>query len=119
MRDVKRYDVFKQADRLVVEVYKTTARFPKEERYGLSAQLRRAATSIPMNLVEGGARSGEKEFSRFVNIAIGSCEEVRYQLHLARRLGYLDADTQARFDSEYQNVKMMLSKFLAAVSGKR
>ncbi len=119
MRDIWKYDVLQLADRLVVEVYRTTARFPNEERYGLTAQLRRAASSIPMNLVEGPARSGEKELSQFVNIAVGSCEEVRYQLHPANRLGYLDAETQIRFDSEYENVKMMLTKLLAAVGGKR
>jgi four helix bundle protein len=79
MRDVKKYDVFQLADRLVIEVYRITAKFPREETYGLTSQLRRAASSIPMNLVEGAARSGEKEFSQFVNIAVGSCEEVRYQ----------------------------------------
>ena len=119
MRDVKKYDVFQLADRLVIEVYQITAKFPREETYGLTSQLRRAASSIPMNLVEGAARSGEKEFSQFANIAVGSCEEVRYQLHLARELDYIDSDTQVRLDAEYKNVKMMLSKLLAAVGGKR
>ena len=119
MRDVKKYDVFQMADRLVIEIYRTTAKFPKEETYGLTSQLRRAASSIPINLVEGAARSGEKEFSQFVNIAVGSCEEVRYQLHLARELGYIDSETQAKLDAEYENVKMMLTKLLAAVSGRR
>jgi four helix bundle protein len=119
MRDVKNYDVFQLADGLVVEVYKATSGFPKEETYGLTSQLRRAAASIPSNLVEGAARSGEKEFGQFLNVAVGSCEEVRYQLHLANRLGYMDADSQSRLDAGYENVKMMLTKLLAAVGGKR
>ncbi len=115
MRDIRRYDVFRSADRLILEVYRATARFPREEVYGLTAQIRRAATSIPVNLIEDAARSGEREFGQYVNIAIGSCEEVRYELHLARRLGYIPEDTQRRFDAEYEKVKMMLTKLLAKI----
>jgi four helix bundle protein len=69
-----------------------------------------------MNLAEGAARSNAKEFARFINIAIGSCEELRYQLHLSPNLGYLSEDVQRRLDSEYEQVKKMLSKLLSAVS---
>ena len=119
MRDVRKYDVFQLAERLVLDIYKATAGFPKEEMFGLTAQMRRAAASIPMNLVEDAARSGEKEFCHFVNIAIGSCEEARYQLHLVQRLGYLADNAQRQPDTEYENVKMMLTKLLAAVSSGR
>jgi len=87
MRDARRYKVFDAADRLVLDVYRVTSRFPREEAFGLTAQMRRAAASIPMNLAEGAARSGAREFGQFVNIAIGSCEEIRYQLRLAAALG--------------------------------
>jgi len=84
MRKIRDYDVFDLSHRMTLEIYKLTKNFPKEERYGLVSQLRRAAYSIPMNLVEGGARKGEKEFARFTSIAMGSCEEVRYQLLLSK-----------------------------------
>jgi len=86
MRDIRKYEVFQLADQLVLEVYRITAKFPKSEMFGLTGQMRR---SIPMDLAEGAARAGAKEFAQFVNVAVGSCEEVRYQLHLAEALGYL------------------------------
>jgi four helix bundle protein len=71
------------ADQLVLDVYRVTAKFPKSEVFGMTGQMRRAAASIPMNLAEGAARAGAKEFAQFVNVAVGSCEEVRYQRFLA------------------------------------
>ena len=94
MRDIRKYEVFQLADQLVLEVYRVSAKFPKTEMYGLTDQMRRAAASIPMNLAEGAARAGAKEFAQFVNIGVGSCEEVRYQLHLAEALGYLQKAEQ-------------------------
>jgi len=77
MRDIGKHEVFRLADDLVLDIYRTTAKFPKSEMFGLTGQMRRAAASIPMNLAEGAARSGAKEFAQFVNIAVGSCEEVQ------------------------------------------
>jgi four helix bundle protein len=72
MRDVRKYEVFQLADQLVLDVYRVTAKFPKSEVFGMTGQMRRAAASIPMNLAEGAARAGAKEFAQFVNIAVGS-----------------------------------------------
>jgi four helix bundle protein len=116
MRDVRKYEVFRLADKLVLEVYRHTSEFPKSELFGLTSQMRRAAASVPMNLAEGSARSGAKEFAQFINIAAGSCEEVRYQLHLAAALGYISKADQERLDGEYEVVKKMLAKLLGAVS---
>jgi four helix bundle protein len=116
MRDVRKYEVFHLADQLVLDVYRITARFPKPEMFGMTGQMRRAAASIPMNLAEGAARAGAKEFAQFVNIAIGSCEEVRYQLHLAEALGYIPAVEQQKLDNRYESVKKMLAKLYGAVS---
>ena len=116
MRDVKKYEVFQLADQLVLEVYRITARFPKSEMFGLTGQMRGAAASIPMNLAEGAARAGAKEFAQFVNIAIGSCEEARYQLHLAEALGYITGNEQQTLDRKYESVKKMLAKLYGAVS---
>jgi len=116
MRDVRKYEVFQLADQLVLDVYRVTAKFPKAEMFGLTGQMRRAAASIPMNLAEGAARAGAKEFAQFVNVAIGSCEETRYQLHLAEALGYMTKVEQQALDRTYESVKKMLAKLYGAVS---
>lgn len=83
--------------------------------FGLAAQMRRAAYSIPMNLVEGASRGSTKEFNRFVLTANGSCEEVRYQLHLACQMGYIDQRTYHELAREYEKVRMMLTKLSASL----
>jgi four helix bundle protein len=109
MRDIKRYKVFTVAHQLTLEIYKTAATFPKDETFGLISQMRRAAYSIPMNLAEGAARGSSGEFCQFVNIALGSCEELRYQLPLARDLRYLKDSDYQRLDGTYEEVKKMLA----------
>jgi four helix bundle protein len=118
VRNVKEYEVFKRAHKLVLEVYKMTKNFPKEELYGVVSQLRRAGYSIPMNLVEGGTRQGEKEFSQLVNIALGSCEEMRYQLLLSKDLGYIDLEKYEQLDNEAEIVKKMRSKLYLKISSR-
>jgi four helix bundle protein len=109
MRDIKRYKVFNMAHRLALEIYETTTAFPKQETFGLISQMRRAAYSIPMNLSEGAARNSSGEFSQFVNVELGSCEELRYQLLLARDLGYLKDSVYQPLENRYEEVKKMLS----------
>jgi four helix bundle protein len=87
-RDVKKLKVFAIADRLAVEVYRWTRAFPVDERFGLTNQIRRAAVSVAANLVEGSARTTEREYLRFIEIAYGSSEEVAYLIQLAVRLNY-------------------------------
>ena len=119
MRNIKEYEVFKRAHELGLEIYKTTKGFPKEELYGLVSQVRRSAYSIPMNLAEGGTRQGEKEFSQFVNIALGSCEETRYQLLLSKDLGYINLKKYRELDNEAEVIKKMLSKLYLKVSSRK
>ena len=85
MRDHRRLKAFELADDLVLAIYKLTSSFPKDESFGLTSQLRRAAVSIATNIVEGCARSSEKDLLRFLDIAYGSAREVEYQLSLAHR----------------------------------
>src|SRR5271154_4345955 len=76
---------------LVEIIYRSTAEFPKSEIFGLAAQMRRAAVSIPSNIAEGQARTSSKEFLHFLSIALGSLAELATQLELANRLGYMEA----------------------------
>lgn len=84
--------VWQRAHEFVMSVYRCTERFPKQELYGLTAQFRRAAVSVPANIAEGFRRRGKSDKYRFLNMAQGSLEECRYYLILAGDLGYLDSE---------------------------
>ena len=108
-RDIRKYEVFKQAHRLVLRVYSVTRNFPSEEKFGLVNQMRRSAYSIPMNLIEGAARDSEAEFRHFVNIARGSCAEIQYQLQLCCELKYIIEKEFEELDEGYSDIGKMLT----------
>ena len=89
-RDHAKLRAFELADEVALLVYQITAKFPRSEQYGLTSQIRRAAVSVPSNIVEGCARESQADYIRFLNIAFGSLKELHYQLGLANRLGFLD-----------------------------
>lgn len=86
----KKLVVWKKADELAYRLYLKTKKFPKDEIFGITSQLRRAALSIPTNIVEGSGRQGKREFRHFCNIALGSLAEVEYLLDFCLRVEYLD-----------------------------
>ena len=94
MRDFRKIKAWQLADDLVVAVYELSKGFPREEVYGITSQLRRAASSVAANIVEGASRESRKDYAHFLQIARGSLAETQYFLHLAKRLAYLD-DAQA------------------------
>ena len=104
--------VWQKAHQFVLGVYALTAVFPKQETYGLSLQMRRAAVSIPANIAEGFRRRSKAEKARFMNIAEGSVEECRYFLILVRDLGYGDID---RLASLLEEVSRLLNAYTAAI----
>ena len=93
-------EAWKEAMALVSVIYRATQNFPKEELYGLSSQLRRAAVSIPSNIAEGAARQGSREFAQFLNISTGSISELETQLLIAVNLGYFPNTVPAFDDLE-------------------
>jgi len=111
-RNIKNYEVFKLSHQMVLRIYAVTKKFPADEKFGLTSQLRRSAYSIPMNLIEGGARLGEGEFRQAVNIAVGSCAEVEYQLELAKDLTYLSAEEFIALQANYNSIGKMLNRLM-------
>lgn len=85
----KRLEVWKESISLVLDIYKTTQKFPQEELYGLAKQIRRCAVSIPSNIAEGCARQTHKESTQFLHISLGSGAELETQLIIANELGYI------------------------------
>lgn len=104
--------VWRKAHEFVLAAYAFTTGFPRHETYGLAAQLRRAAVSIPANIAEGFRRRGRIDKARFMNLAEGSLEECRYYLILAQDLGYGDTASLA---SSLEEVSRMLSAYAAAI----
>ncbi|XZE35677.1 four helix bundle protein [Pirellulaceae bacterium SH501] len=100
MRDHRNLRAFQLADELALVVYQETKAFPKEEMFGLTSQIRRAAVSVSSNIAEGCGRSSDVDFLRFLDMANGSLRELQYQISLAHRLGYIsDESTLANDDS--------------------
>lgn len=116
MRDFKDLKVWHKAHRFVIDVYQQSRSFPAEERFGLTAHLRKSATSIPSNIAEGCGRESERELARFLSIAAGSASESEYQLLLARDLGYLQPDVHRQLDDQVNEVKRMLNGFMKTLS---
>ncbi len=116
MRDFKELKVWQKAHRFVLDVFRHTRGFPSEERFGLTAHLRKSATSIPSNIAEGCGRDTEREFARFLSIAAGSASEAEYQLLLARDLGYLEPEQHRQLDEQVNEVKRMLNSFIQRLS---
>lgn len=100
MRDHKKLRAFELADELALLVYRNTVGFPSEEKFGLVSQMRRAAVSVPSNIVEGCARNTSSDYIRFLDIAYGSVRELEYQISLALRLGFLTRESSVDLENK-------------------
>ncbi len=113
---VEELEVFKRSHQLTLEIYRITERFPQSEKYGLVAQMRRAAASIPSNLIEGSHRMGKAEYRRFVSIARGSAGELKYHFLLAKDLGYLSEEQYRSMKEKIDSISRMLSGLVKSLS---
>ena len=118
-RDPAKLDVFHVADALAIRVYHATHRIPVTERYGMQAQIRRAAVSVPCNIVEGCARRTPREYLHFINIALASATEVRYLIDLAQRLEMFTGDDISTLVEDYLQLLKKLQKLLNAIGAMR
>ena len=114
----KNLDVWKLSDELAYNVYLTSRDFPKEEVYGITSQLRRAALSIPTNIVEGYSRKGDKELSHFLSISIGSMAETKYLLYFSHRLEYINDNKYDEIKNGYERLGKQLWRFYESVRNK-
>jgi four helix bundle protein len=115
MGNYRQLSVWKRAHRFVLSVYQKTRSFPDRERYGLTAQLRRAAISVVSNIAEGSGRQGDREHVRFLRIARGSVCELECQLLLSRDVGYLEADAWQLLDNDCQDLSRMLNALIRSL----
>ena len=119
MKDFRTLKVWQKAHRLTLKVYEATRRFPREELYGLTGQMRKSSSSVPMNIAEGCGRGSDLEFGRFLQIAMGSASELEYQLILARDLAYLKPEEYEDLAGDTAEVKRMLAPLVGKLKAER
>jgi four helix bundle protein len=108
-RPHKKLKVWQKAIDLVVKIYKVTGKFPKNEEFGITVQLRRAAVSVPSNIAEGLTRKSSKDKIHFLNIAQSSLSEIDTQLEISIRLDYFNQETYESIEKDLMEIQMMLS----------
>ena len=116
MKSHKDLEVWKRSIELVTLLYEYTKGFPKDEAYGLTGQIRRAAVSIPSNLAEGAARNHSKEFIQFLYIALGSISELETQLIISEKLNYIDQQKSAWLQNELSELRRMMIGLIGSIS---
>lgn len=117
MRDYRKYDVWKKSHEMTLHIYKTIVLvLPKSEQYELTGQMKRAAYSIPLNIVEECGRNTDKDFTHFLDIALGSCQEVEYCTLLVFDLGYID---QVKYDQLNEMINELKAKLINLIKSIR
>lgn len=115
MQDYKKLRVWQQAHQFVLAIYRMSSGFPGHEIYGLQNQLRRSAYSIPANIAEGCGKNSEAELAHFLNISLGSANEVDYYLLLSKDLSYISENEYKTLDEEINGIKAMLISLIRKV----
>lgn len=119
MKDFRSLTVWESSHRFTLAAYAATKLFPKEELFGVTSQLRRAASSIPANIAEGCGKNSDPDFARFLQIAFGSACEVEYHLILSKDLGYLTSEQFSSLTAELLSIKKMLVSLIKKIRGDR
>ena len=109
MKDFRNLQVWQKAHKVVLDVYKCTKHFPSEEIYGMTRQMRTAASSVPINIAEGCGRGSDADLRRFLQMAMGSTSDLEHQLQLSCELQYLSPSIYAPLNENVVEVKKMLS----------
>lgn len=115
MRDHTKLRAFELADQIALLTYKLTQHFPREEIYSLTSQMRRAAISVPSNIVEGCARESQAEYRRFLEIAYGSLRELSYQHTVAKQLGFYKEASTTDFDALLEEAQKVLNGLIRSM----
>ena len=114
MQDYHRLAMWQRSHQLTLDIYKITqAQFPKEELFGQTNQIRRAAASIPTNIAEGCGRNSRAELAQFLNIAAGSASEVEYEILLAKDTGYITIEQYNFLAKEVSEIRSMIKKYMS------
>ena len=119
IQNYKELDVWKRAVALITELYRITSRFPDSERFGLVAQIRRAATSIAANIAEGWGRGSTKEYIQFLTIARGSTTELETHLIVARNLNFMRVEEFDRVLRDVEDIAKMLNRLITSLRNRR
>ena len=119
MKDFRNLTVWEKGHQLTLEAYKVTAKFPRQEQYGLTSQIRRCCASIPANIAEGCGRRGNAEFHRFLQIASGSASELDYHFLLSHDLGFLSDSDYRKLSQSLLELRRMLTSLIHKVDSER
>ena len=115
MRNFREYDIWKNAIEIAKEIYLLTEQFPNAERFGLISQIQRAAVSISSNIAEGASRGSEKEFSHYLQIALGSAFEVESQLIIAQEIAYVKSEDTEKMLIKLQTLQKQISFLITKI----
>ncbi|MEA5127865.1 MAG: four helix bundle protein [Proteiniphilum sp.] len=111
MHNFKKLDIWNRSVEFVADIYRLVNTFPQIERFGLVAQMQRAAMSIPTNIAEGSAKSSNKDFARFLEISLGSAYELETELLISFKLSYIETETYEQFQQKLSELQRMINGF--------
>jgi len=117
MRDYRKIRAWELADDLAVTIYEITRLLPREEIYGITSQIRRAATSVAANIAEGSSRNSQRDYLHFLYISRGSLSETQYFIHLCGRLGYIDSSMKEQLEVQIKQALACLHGLIRSVEG--
>ncbi len=119
MKDFRDLKVWDKAHKLALNIFITSKAFPKEEQFGITSQIRRAALSIPTNIAEGCGRGSDSDFARFIQIALGSASEVEYLILFCKELSFINENSYLEFSKNIVEIKKSLTALLKKLRADR